>query len=210
MSLDNKYINRINKAVPPPKTFLKRLRFLLRKKVLDYLSSININNEKSFMRCICCHYVFDDQVEDFEKLIFELKNFGDFVDTETCNDILNNKKTIDGKYFHLSFDDGFKNNITNAIPILDKYDVPAIFFIPTSLIGSNWEQAREFCLDRTNYGGVIEFLEWSDVLDMVSLGYEIGSHTSSHLRLSDISTNKERLLFEVEDSKLVIEKELKL
>ena len=210
MSLDYKYINQVTEAISPPKTFLKKIRFLFRNKALDFLSSIKLNNEKSFMRSICCHYVFDDQVKDFEKLILELKNIGDFVNTETCNDILDNKKTIDGKYFHLSFDDGFKNNITNAIPILDKYDVPAIFFIPTSLIGSNWEQAREFCLNRTNYGGVIEFLKWSDVLDMVSLGYEIGSHTSSHLRLSNISTNKKRLLFEIEKSKLVIEKEIKI
>ena len=69
MSLNYKYINRINKAVPPPKTFLKRSRFLLRKKVLDYLSSININNEKSFMRCICCHYVFDDQTNKCIKVV---------------------------------------------------------------------------------------------------------------------------------------------
>ena len=61
-----------------------------------------------------------------------------------------------------------------------------------------------------DYGGVIEFLEWSDILEMVSLGYEIGSHTSSHFRLSDISTNKEQLLFEVKESKLVIEKKLKI
>ena len=210
MSLDYKYINKINKAVPPPNNFLKRFRFLFRKKVLDYLSLINMNNEKSFMRCLYCHYVFDDQIEDFEKLIFELKNIGDFVNTDTCIDILNNKKIIDGKYFHLSFDDGFKNNFTNAIPVLVKYNVPAIFFIPTSLIGSSWDQSKEFCLERTNYGDVIEFLKWSNILDIVSLGYEIGSHTSSHFRLSDIYTNKERLLFEVEDSKLLIEKKLKI
>ena len=103
MSLDYKYINQVTEAISPPKTFLKKIRFLFRNKALDFLSSIKLNNEKSFMRTICCHNVFDDQVEDFEKLILELKNIGDFVNTETCNDILDNKKTIDGKYFHLSF-----------------------------------------------------------------------------------------------------------
>ena len=210
MTLDNKYINRLNEAVPHPKTFTKKLRYLLRKKTLDYLSLRNKNDEKLFMRCLYCHYVFDDQIEDFEKLITQLKNIGDFVDTDTCIDILKNNKIIDGKYFHLSFDDGFKNNITNAIPVLDKYSVPAIFFIPTSLIGSSWEESRIFCKERTNYGDVIEFLDWPDILNMISLGFEIGSHTSSHFRLSDISSNKDKLLFEIKGSKDLIEKKLKV
>ncbi len=208
MNTLNKYTISIKDAIPKPNTFRKKVRFSLRKMVLDYLAMINNKNEKNFMRCIYCHYVFDDQVEDFDKLIKELKNIGDFVDTKTCLDILENKNVIDGKYFHLSFDDGFKNNFINAFPILKKYKIPSIFFVPTSLIEADWNKTEEFCLVKTNYGSVIQFMDWADILEMDSYGYEFGSHTANHVRLSDPLININELNKEIMESKEVIEKKL--
>ena len=60
MNTLNKYTISIKDAIPKPNTFRKKVRFSLRKMVLDYLAMINNKNEKNFMRCIYCHYVFDD------------------------------------------------------------------------------------------------------------------------------------------------------
>ena len=43
----------------------------------------------------------------------------------------------------VTFDDGFRNNITHAAPLLGKYDIPAIVFLTTGLIGTTdmlWTQ----------------------------------------------------------------------
>lgn len=44
----------------------------------------------------------------------------------------------------LTFDDGFRDNFVNLLPVLKKYNVPATFYINASVIGSNknlWFQA---------------------------------------------------------------------
>lgn len=43
----------------------------------------------------------------------------------------------------ITFDDGWRDNFTNAWPILKKYELPAVVFLPTSYIGS----ARRFWQD---------------------------------------------------------------
>ena len=50
------------------------------------------------------------------------------------------EKQLKKKYVTISFDDGFINNLTNALPLLEKYNVPATFFISTnySLTQSCW------------------------------------------------------------------------
>jgi len=47
----------------------------------------------------------------------------------------------------VTFDDGYRDNHDLALPILKRYDVPAIFFVATSYI----EERRLFWWDRINY-----------------------------------------------------------
>jgi peptidoglycan/xylan/chitin deacetylase (PgdA/CDA1 family) len=47
----------------------------------------------------------------------------------------------------LTFDDGCRNNLTHAMPILRRYGAPAVFFVPTSHI----HRRRPFWFDRLDY-----------------------------------------------------------
>lgn len=67
--------------------------------------------------------------DQFEKqLIYYKKNFDIISVTEAFNRVQNNipskKKTLT-----ISFDDGFKNNLTTALPLLEKHNIPTTFFI---------------------------------------------------------------------------------
>ena len=74
----------------------------------------------------------------------------------------------------------FKNIYTNAIPILRKYNIPCLVFIPTTIIGASWEVTKNYCLNITENNGVIEMMKWEELNEMVSLGFEVGSHTKNH------------------------------
>ena len=202
------YVNISSQGILSNSGLFNKGRKLFRHSILDFVSTLNKKVDNKFLRCLYLHYVFDDQIEQFEELILSLMELGVFVDTETLVKMLRGEKEIDGRYFHLSFDDGFKNNYTNAIPILTKYNIPCIFFVPTAIIGASWEVTKNYCIKTTHYGGVIEMLKWEELNEIVSLGFEVGSHTKRHARLSNISHDFNLLQDEVLFSKNDIETNL--
>lgn len=205
---DEKYVNYWKQAVPFPSGVIGNSRAFLRDMVLTVSSMVNEKSEENFLRSLYCHYVFDDQKDDFERLIIKLKKTGTFIDTETCIEMLQGKRKIDKKYYHLSFDDGFRNNFINAVPILKKYDVPAIFFVPSDLIGADFFKTKKYCVETTAYTNAIETLKWNDLSEMLSLGYEIGSHTKTHARFSEISKDIALMEDEILGSKKMLEDKL--
>lgn len=131
-------------AVPATTTGADRLRAFARWSALSAMSVFSRKVADRFVRCLYCHYVFDDQVTAFDRMIGRLRSLGTFVDTAMLLDMLAGHRPVDGRYFHLSFDDGFRNNFTNALPILQKHSVPAIFFVPSALIGADWARTRDY------------------------------------------------------------------
>jgi peptidoglycan/xylan/chitin deacetylase (PgdA/CDA1 family) len=81
----------------------------------------------------------------------------------------------------LTFDDGWKNQITKAVPIMDKYGLKATFFI--------------VC----NYQDKEGRMTWDDVSNLGKLGHDIQSHTMNHKDLAKLSMKD--LEYEVGESK---------
>ena len=185
MTEEHKYTTRWKEAIKQPSGATNRARGLLRHTMLSTLGNIAQQKSSSFLRCLYCHYVFDDQKSQFSDIIKTLQGIGTFVDTDKCIEMIEGKSPINGRFFHLSFDDGFRNVFQNAVPILREMEVPAIIFVPTSLIGAEYEAAKHYCLK--GYAGAIEMLNWDDLRTLQSWGYEIGSHTKTHARFSDLS-----------------------
>lgn len=85
------------------------------------------------------YFIISIYAHNPEKMLFEktirwfLNNGYTFISNDDLIKILSQKK-IKEKNIWLSFDDGWLDNYENVIPILEKYKVPAIFFVSTQLI----------------------------------------------------------------------------
>jgi hypothetical protein len=58
----------------------------------------------------------------------------------------------------ITFDDGYKDNYTNAYPILKEYNLPATFFLATDYIGSNkmkWDDELNYKIKQSNCESVV-------------------------------------------------------
>lgn len=206
--IDAPYANYWRSAAPGQTGLYGKARFAVRGVLISFYAQINRSLGDRFLRCLYCHYVFDDQKKDFDRILARLNKIGNFVTTDTLISMLSGETKIDGRYFHLSFDDGFQNNFTNALPLLRKHKIPAIFFVPSSLIAADYDTTADFCLNRTNYRSVIKMMSWEDIRKIKECGYEIGSHTRTHARLSRLEMDVNALEGEILGSKREIEAQL--
>lgn len=72
------------------------------------------------------------------------------------------------KYIGLTFDDGYKNNSTVAIPIMKRYGAKGTFFVINQDIGKTEKMGDK------------------EIFGLLADGMELGSHTTSHAPLTKI------------------------
>jgi peptidoglycan/xylan/chitin deacetylase (PgdA/CDA1 family) len=108
----------------------------------------------------------------------------------------------------VTFDDGFISTLTMAAPILKRLRVPATLFVPTDYMGQPGPMAWPG-IDQWLAGphrDELQPLSWAQVRSLAGDGWEIGSHTCSHPRLTSLDeTDLER---ELRQSRLTVEREL--
>jgi peptidoglycan/xylan/chitin deacetylase (PgdA/CDA1 family) len=75
----------------------------------------------------------------------------------------------------VTLDDGYAGAATDVRNILDRYRIPATFFIITGVLDG-----------KVAFPGG-PFLSWQDVREMTAAGFTFGSHTVSHRSLGEIS-----------------------
>jgi peptidoglycan/xylan/chitin deacetylase (PgdA/CDA1 family) len=187
-------------AAQRPVGLWSRTRRFLRDTLLSLEAAFRQGVPDRFLRGLYCHYVFPDQACDFRRLLITLQRLGRFVDTGECLDLLEQRRPVDGRLFHLSFDDGFRNHRTVAAPILDELGIKAAFFVPTAVVGAPSDEVARYCR-RIEYPAAIEMMDWDDVLTLHAAGHEIGSHTRTHARFSELSADPARLHDEIADSR---------
>ena len=140
----------------------------------------------SILNALVLHRITDEKVANFEDILTEDFSFilkrigssfrllGEQSETNAC-----------ARSWLLTFDDGNASDYDIALPLLQKYNVKATFFIVTSWVGKpgylNWEQIK--------------------YLDLA--GMQIGSHSINHKNMTKIL--KPERIHELVSSRILIE-----
>jgi putative peptidoglycan lipid II flippase len=91
----------------------------------------------------------------------------------------------------LTFDDGYRDFLTSALPILERYGFTATLFIVAGLLGGENDWDKE--------GPRLPLLDKDELREVMARGIEIGSHGLSHVRLAGM--DHATLTREVQDSR---------
>jgi peptidoglycan/xylan/chitin deacetylase (PgdA/CDA1 family) len=113
-----------------------------------------------------------------------------------------------GRRVAITFDDGYRNVLTVARPILDELGWPATVFVPTDFVGRDepmhWPGIENWL--GSPHEPELTPLSWDELRELDAHGWEVGSHTCSHPHLTQL--DDDRLAAELTEAKRVCEREL--
>lgn len=181
-----------------------RARTSLRRVVMAALRSRAAAAE-SGVRIVHYHYVFDDQREGFAR---QLEYLASRFEPVSLSEAVRRVRSGDvrGRELAITFDDGFRNQLTNAGPALAEAGFSACLFLVAALIGAPPDAAEHICRKRILMPCAVEPLRGDDVEDLLALGHEIGSHTLTHPNLTQL--DDVALAEEVAGSRVALERRL--
>ena len=140
----------------------------------------------------------------FEKQLQWLKqNNWHFV---TMNQLIDNHSQLPEKTVALTFDDGYEDNYSQALPLMKKYDACGTLYLVINRHNNDWSTKKKA---HHNSGELVKEPKLSDdqVNEMVSSGvFEIGGHTTNHVNLNTI--DKQTKYSEMSESKAMLEEQL--
>lgn len=132
-------------------------------------------------------------IEQFDRQMEILTRFYDPV---SLDDLLDNSLQLSEstRPVCVTFDDGYLDNYTNAVPILIKHNIPAAFFVSSGIVGTD----QRFPHDQQRSEKQIPNMCWDNVLEMHHRGFYIGSHTVTHIDC--VAEDEEIVKRELEES----------
>jgi peptidoglycan/xylan/chitin deacetylase (PgdA/CDA1 family) len=88
----------------------------------------------------------------------------------------------------ITFDDGYRDNLVNAAPILERHGYPAVLFVPIGYVGGRRPLPHDEHLAAR--GIVNPAVEWRDFADLERAGIRIESHGIGHRPLADLEVDE--------------------
>lgn len=139
-------------------------------------------------------FMFEQQLQYLKQHGYTTISLHDLYDHFTLNSSLPSKSII------LTFDDGYEDNLLNALPLLKKYKMTATVCIISNWIGqkNDWEHYKNKPTCRT--------MDLEQLKEWLQQGMSICAHTVNHPFLSHL--NNEEILHELVSCKISLEEQL--
>jgi peptidoglycan/xylan/chitin deacetylase (PgdA/CDA1 family) len=104
----------------------------------------------------------------------------------------------------ITFDDGYRDVIENALPVLQSHGCPAAIFVPVAFVGETMPLPHEMHL--AERGVRNRTLDWGLVRELDAAGVRVESHGIAHRPLAEVSLDE--AVREIAVSKLKLEERL--
>ena len=169
-----------------------RLGTILRRSAAEASSWMQIpgNSNRDHLRIIYYHRIDDEEhrscvsVKAFaEQMAYLRAENWQVLTLREVAEHLESAKPFPQRAIAITFDDGFQDNYTAALPILQREAIPATVFLTTDFIGTD-----ELPVLRDRQG--IPPLNWDQVRAMVEAGIHLGAHTLTHPSLNEIPADQ--------------------
>lgn len=129
-------------------------------------------------------------VDDLRSALTALSRTHVFVDFEAAVEMIAGRTEVVPNAIAVTLDDGYKNNMTRALPVFEEFGIKPVFFIPTGFI----EDKRPFWFDRLDYAIQHATTPFSIAINGTNIEFAPGSRqqlSSSYAKLRHIAKNSD-------------------
>ena len=138
--------------------------------------------------------MFDKHLRLMKWLGYETLTFRDLADKGFIHRLQYGKK-----YLMITADDGYQDNLTRMLPLLEKYGYKAVVYVVTGEGYNRWDVEHP-----TNPDTKVSLMSGEQVKALAASGHvEIGGHTLTHPRLSKLTS--EQQAHEIQENKRQLE-----
>jgi peptidoglycan/xylan/chitin deacetylase (PgdA/CDA1 family) len=121
----------------------------------------------------------------------------------TMADLVKQQENIPKKSVVLTFDDGYLDNLTNALPIMKKYNARATLYLVIDRHDNDWSTKKKKHHDSGELARDPK-LNDQQVTELLESGcFELGGHTHTHANLN--SLDQKQKIAEIKNSKIKLE-----
>jgi peptidoglycan/xylan/chitin deacetylase (PgdA/CDA1 family) len=126
--------------------------------------------------------LFDEQMAQLGELGYTV------VDVEAVLAHYVERKPLPPRAVLITFDDGYRDNLENAVEVLRRHGYPAVLFMPIGFLDTSLPLPHE---ERLAQRGVYNrTLDWRDLPDLERGGIRVEAHGISHRPLADLELDE--------------------
>ena len=142
--------------------------------------------------------VFDEQMAHLRSAGYAVVSLDAVLDHYTAGVLLPPRAVL------ITFDDGYRDNLEHALPVLRRYGYPAVVFVPIGYVGEERPLPHEESTARL--GATNPTVDWDEIVALDAGGIRVESHGISHRPLADLELDEATR--EITLSKLRLEERL--
>jgi peptidoglycan/xylan/chitin deacetylase (PgdA/CDA1 family) len=125
---------------------------------------------------------FDEQMAQLGELGYTVVSLDDVIAHYV------DRKPLPPSAVLITFDDGYLDNLENAVPVLQKYGYPAVLFAPIGYLSARRPLPHD---EHLAVRGVVNpTLDWSQLADLERAGVRVESHGIGHRPLADLEVDE--------------------